>query len=417
MNPDRTLLLVGHPTEAVRTAKELGLGVILLQHKSKFEPAQAELADETFLVEYTDWTVSGPLAEFAHRRWGFAAAVSLTDPGLEIAGRVNDRYGLGGTGYDVSHLLLNKAVMREHLRDKGFRATIGFELVRDERSLLAFGADHGYPFIVKPTDTAGGFGVKRVDGPADAAALWQWIAHTREHGMDRGPAALFTITDFIMEEFVDGPEFSVESFSFGGRHIVVAVTEKDIAPGHFAELGHTLPARIKPELESEIVAVTTEFLDTVGLRDGVSHTEIRFGADGPVVIEGHNRGGGDRILDLVRSAYGIDLVGYALGWPFGLVEPLAERPTPNGGAAVRFLHGESGVVGAIAGVDELKERPEVIAAETYVSVGSRVGPLQDDFDRFGLVAVSGADSHAAATQCEKLIAESVRITVEAEVGA
>ncbi|WP_328603343.1 ATP-grasp domain-containing protein [Amycolatopsis sp. NBC_00345] len=412
MNPNRTLLLIGHPTEAVRKAKALGLDVVLVQHKSKFEPEQARLADVLFLVEYTDWSVTGPLAAFARERWGFAAALSLTDPGLEAAGRVNDAYGLGGTGYAVSHLLLDKAAMREHLRANGFKFTTGFDLVRDEESLRTFGAGHGYPFIVKPTDTAGGFGVRRVDGPEDAAELWAWIAATRVSGLDRGPAALFTIDGFIMEQFVDGPEFSVESFSFAGRHVVVAVTEKDIEPDHFAELGHTVPARVDADVEAEIVAVTTDFLDVIGLRDGPSHTEIRLGPDGPVVIEGHNRGGGDRIMDLVESAYGVDLVSYALGWPFGLVPELTERPVPSGGAAVRFLHGPAGVVTGLSGVDELRARPDVIAAETYVKVGDRVGPLRDDFDRLGLVAVSGVDSYAAARRCAELIADAVAVTIE-----
>ena len=44
MNPDKTLLFIGATTKAVRTAKDFGLNVILVQHKSKFDPEQAKLA-------------------------------------------------------------------------------------------------------------------------------------------------------------------------------------------------------------------------------------------------------------------------------------------------------------------------------------------------------------------------------------
>jgi len=97
MNPSNTLVLIGHKTDTVRKAKALGLDVILLQHKSKLEPEQAALADATFVVDYRDWSLVRPLVETAHRTWGVAAALSLTEPGLDVAARVNDLLGLGGT--------------------------------------------------------------------------------------------------------------------------------------------------------------------------------------------------------------------------------------------------------------------------------------------------------------------------------
>src|SRR3954468_19182732 len=115
MRPENTLLLVGHKTEPLRRAKALGLDVILLQHKSKLEPEQAKLADVTFVVDYRDWNVVRPVVEAAHRAWGIGAALSLTEPGLDIAARINDLLGLGGTGYDVSHRLRDKHEMRRHL--------------------------------------------------------------------------------------------------------------------------------------------------------------------------------------------------------------------------------------------------------------------------------------------------------------
>ncbi|GAB2846567.1 ATP-grasp domain-containing protein [Lentzea nigeriaca] len=412
MNPDRTLLFVGHPTEAVRKAKAVGLDVILLQHPSKFEQEQAELAEATFLVDYMDWSITEPLADLARQRWGFAAAVSLTDPGLEVTGRINDKYGLGGTGYEVSHVLRDKWAMRRRLAEAGAR-TIGAAPVAGRDSILDFGEQHGFPFILKPIDLAGGFGVQRVERPDDVDRVWAEVERMRRVGVDRGPAALFTVTDFLMEEYVSGPEFSIESFSFHGNHIVVSVTEKMIDERHFAELGHTVPARIDADTEHAIVTEVVDFLDVVGLKDGPSHTEVRLGKDGPVVIEGHNRIGGDRIMDLVRSAYDFDFVSYSVAWPFGLVPELTERPPARGGACVRFLHGPAGTVKSVSGIEELRERPEVIAADQYVQPGAKVGPLRDDFDRLGLVAVSGPDSEAAVQVCEELIESTVDIEIEA----
>ena len=412
MNPHKTLILIGHPTEAVQRAKDLGLDVILLQHKSKFAPVQAELADVLFLVDYTDWSVTGPLVEMAHERWGFSAAVSLTDPGLEIAGRINDRYGLGGTGYRVAHLLRDKWAMRRHLTAVG-APTVAADLVDDEAGMRRFGDSHGYPFIVKPVDLAGGFGVLKVAGPADVPPAWQQVLRMRRTGLDRGPRALFLVERFLMEQYIEGPEFSVEAFSFAGRHVVVSVTEKLTEDQHFAELGHTVPGRVDADTERRIVDAVSAFLDAVGLADGPSHTEIRVSPRGPLVIESHNRAGGDRIRDLVRAVYGVDFTAYALGWPFGLVDELTARPTASGGACVRFLRGTPGRIASIDGVEQLNARPDVLAAEVDFEVGDLVGPLRDDFDRLGLIAVTAPDSDAAVRLCDDLVERAVDIRIEA----
>jgi len=401
VRPDNTLLLIGHKTETVRRAKALGLDVILLQHKSKLEPEQAKLADVTFIVDYRDWDVVRPLVEASHRTWGIRAALSLTEPGLDTAARINDLFGLGGTGYEVSHRLRDKYEMRRHLASAG-ADTISGSLVDDRASLVAFGDEHGYPFVVKPTDMTAGWGVLPVARAADAPRVWAEIQRLRREGVSYG-TTLFTIQGFLMEEYVSGPEFSVEAFSFEGRHAVVAVTEKLISPDRFVELGHTLPARLDIELEHAIVDATRRFLDDIGLENGPSHTEVKVGARGPVVIESHNRIGGDRIGDLVRAAFGIDLVEYALGWPFRLVEELPDRPQPLAGACVRFLHGHSGQVVALGGLEEVEARPDVLAAELSVEVGDVLRPLQNNWDRLGLVAVRERDSDAAVALCDELV--------------
>lgn len=401
MRPDKTLLLIGHKTETVRRAKALGLDVILLQHKSKLEPEQAELADATFVIDYRNWEVVRPLVEAAQRTWGIRAALSLTEPGLDVAARINDLLNLGGTGYEVSHRLRDKHAMRRHLAATGAN-TIGAALVDDRASLVAFGAEYGYPFIVKPTDMTAGWGLLPVTTAADVPQVWVEIQRLRQDGVTYG-TTLFTIQEFLMEEYVSGPEFSVEAFSFDGRHAVVAVTEKLVSPDRFVELGHTLPARIDVELERTIVDATRRFLDDIGLKNGPSHTEVKMGARGPVVIESHNRIGGDRIGDLVRAAYGIDLVEYTLGWPFRLVEELPDRPKPLAGACIRFLHGRSGRVIALGGLDEAEARPEVLAAELSVGVGDVLRPLQNNWDRLGLVAVCERDSEAAVALCHELV--------------
>jgi biotin carboxylase len=221
-------------------------------------------------------------------------------------------------------------------------------------------------------------------------------------------AAYYPVREFMAEEFLDGPEYSVEAFSFDGRHSIVAITAKLFA-GH-VEMGHAQPAPLDPADERAIAAYVTDFLDAMELRDGNSHTEVRLTARGPRVIEGHNRVAGGRIMDLVAAAYGIDLERYAVGWPFGLVPELPARPVARRAAATHFLAAAPGTVVAVAGLDEVRDHPDVFDVEIDVAVGDVVPEVTDNFCRSGQVIVTGADTATAVRLAEEL-AGRIRIEV------
>jgi biotin carboxylase len=409
MDPDRTLLLVGGLDEWVVKAKNLGLHVLLVQHPDKITETQRRFADVVAPVDFTDWEQTEPVVRELYETPGFTAATSLTEPGLEPAGRINDLFGLGGTGHEVARLLRDKWAMRAHLAALDPDA-VGAAPLADRADLDAFAARYGYPFIVKPVNATASIGVFRVDGPADLDQVWANVSSLRGTRTDR-MTNLFLLQDFLMEEYIDGPEFSVESFSFAGRHVVVTITEKFTDDAHFAELGHAMPARLDEETWRRVRACLSDFLDLIGLRDGPCHTEMRLSSRGPRVIEGHNRCGGDAIADLVVGAYGIDLNELALAWPFGLADELPDRPVALGGASSRFIVGEPGTVESVEGVEAAREQDGVLAVRISAKPGDTVRPVRDNWDRLGLVAVTGTDTTAAVQRAADLIRDAVAIRV------
>lgn len=408
-NSARTLLIIGGLDETVATAKRLGLRVLLVQHPTKVTAEQGRLADVVRVLDYTDWSALEPVVRDLHEAPGFAAALSLTEPGLEAAGRINDMFDLGGTGYEVVHRFRDKAAMRRHLAGRD-PAAVAAAPLRDLADMAAFAERHGYPFVVKPTDATASIAVFRVQCPADADLVWSTVEHLRGTRTDR-ISSLFVLRDFLMEEYVHGPEYSVESFSSAGRHVVVTVTEKFTEEGHFAELGHAVPARIDERRWEEVCACVGRFLDLMGLRDGVCHTEVRIDRDGPRIIESHNRFGGDAIPELVRGAYGVDLTELAVGGPFGLVPDLPDRPVARAGASSRFIVGEPGRVVSVDGVDRARAQDGVLAVRITARPGDEVRTLRDNWDRLGLVAVTGADTTAAINRAADVVDDTVAITV------
>jgi biotin carboxylase len=402
-----TLLIVGGRPDTVRKAVGLGLDVVLIQHRDHFAPEMAALARAVIIADYTDWETIEPLVVAAHKSYEFTRAITLTEPGLEPTGRINDLFGLGLNSYDVARLLKNKLEMRERLARTSPETSVAATEAVDEESLRAFGAAHGYPFIVKPADVTASVGVHKVDAPEQVPAVWAEVERLRAR-TDLLWGAFFTIGPHIVEEYLEGPEFSVEAYSFDGRHVVVAITEKLTTGSGFLELGHAQPARVSDT--DALVECTTTFLDAVGLRHGPSHTEIKLTPAGPKIIEGHNRIGGDRIVDLLELSYGVDFETLVVGVPFGLVDPLAGSPPLRTASATRFLTAPPGVVVAVEGADEVRAQPDVFALDVTVAPGSVVR-AGSNWERCGQVIVVGPDTDSAVARCAELT-DQITIRVE-----
>jgi biotin carboxylase len=392
------LLIIGGRPQALAKAKELGLRVVWLQQKKPLAPGQADPADAVIMMNYRDWDKALPMVRAAHRTFGFTRVVSLVDQAMELVGRINDEFGLPGTSRAVAHRFNDKLAMRAWLRETGFE-DVAAEPAGDADGLRRFGARHGYPFVLKPTDGTASRGVLRIQGPEDVDPAWRSATQLRGRA-DLPFAAYYPVRDFLAEEYLDGTEYSVEAFSFDGRHSVIAVTGK--SQDGVIETGHAQPAMLSAEDEAVIAAHVAGFLDAMGLRDGVSHTELRMTARGPRIVEGHNRVAGGRVMDLVEAVYGIDLERYTVGWPFRLVPELPRRPEARGAGAIRFLTAEPGTVEAIEGADEVRAHPGVLDLELDVTAGDVVPEVTDNFCRPGQVLVTAADTEAAAGLAETL---------------
>ncbi|MEV4920273.1 ATP-grasp domain-containing protein [Streptomyces tirandamycinicus] len=411
MSTGRTVLLIGGVDAHLERFKALGVTVVLIQHPDKVTGYQTGAADVLLVVDYTDWDVVRPFAEAARAVYGVDAVVSLTEPGLNPASRLGDLFGLtDGRRHEVSRRMRDKWLMRRHLAERGLPVP-HTALVTDRASLDAFGERAGYPFVLKPVSTTAGFGLVRAESPEDLDRVWARVRELDGGRTDRG-STMFTVDGYLMESYIDGPEFSVEALSFAGRHVVVAVTEKLTSEEHFAELGHAVPARLPGADRQRLTAAVEEFLTAMGVTDGPSHTEIRLSSRGPVVIESHNRLGGGNIVELVEAAYGIDMVAYGAAWPLGLTEPLTSPPEAKGAAAMRAVLREPGTVTSVSGVEEVRARPDVLAAQVSVRPGDTVRPLRDNWDRLGSVVVTAGDTDAAVELCERLVREAIRVDVE-----
>lgn len=262
---------------------------------------------------------------------------------------------------------LDKAHMRQ-LANAARVSSIDWTMVADAAALQPAAARLGYPLVAKPLEGTGSLGVTLVRTEADLERL--------------GEAGY----PLLLENVIPGEEFSVEAFSEGGRHRVIAITEKFKARESFVEIGHLVPARLPADQAARVRAWVVRLLDVLGVENGPSHTEVMLHGDAIELVESHTRTGGDEIPDLVRRACGIDMYLLEARQVGGerVLDEIAHDIDFAHHAAVWFatpaLAGPKRLA-AIEGLDRARALPDVVAVMPEKHPGEQVAPLRHSFDR------------------------------------
>ncbi|MFJ7272718.1 ATP-grasp domain-containing protein [Streptomyces sp. NPDC099050] len=396
----RVLLIGGRHPAAARAAREAGLQVHYLGVREGAPAWLATGSDEATLLDdpAPDTVISA--AKTIHAEQPFGVAVSMSDAYVEAAAVINESLGLPGNSPGVPRAVNDKARMREILHDSAVGAVIAAR-VSTADEVQGFAAEMGYPFVLKPVDGSGSRGVTLVrdeDGLVDAVA--RTVGAT---------AAADPESVWIAEEYLRGPEFSVETFSTDGTHHLLSVTEKFKGP-NFVEIGHLVPARVSADVVRGMTAEVSACLDAVGLTEGPAHTEIVLTARGPRVVETHCRPGGGGIVELVRLAVGLDVQRITFDWLAGRPLNLDGAAEPQG-AATWFLTPGAGTVSSVSGLDEVLSAEGVTEVYDTVAPGAVIGELRSSSDRAGAVIATGDTPDEALRRAREAVGR-LEVTVE-----
>lgn len=380
------VLVVGGLDHTLEKLERLGVGYSMMQIPARVSDRQVHRARRLCIMDYRDMEEVLLLARAWHACDPFDAVISFTEYGLEPASRVAIDLGIPGNNLEAVRLTRDKIRMRECLARHGL-SPVRHRVCQSVDDALALRRDlDGAPIVLKPY--AGGLseGVFFVDDDAHLAERFAWTQSAMS-----GPV--------LAEEFLTGPEFSVESISTDGRHEIAMVTEKITTElPRFIELGHQVPARLDPATRAQVDALVLRFLDVVGQRTGPCHTEIRLTPMGPRIIESQTRIGGDQIWEMCELVSGVDLMSETVCALTGLPSP--DRQPRAGAAAIRFFAFEDTAVRDVQGLDAAAQAPGVVRIKCMLEAGQSFGRLVSSDSRQGYALCTGDDIEQAVIRAE-----------------
>ena len=291
-----------------------------------------------------------------------------------------------------------KDVMRAGYRAAGLAVP---EFASCERldEALAFAHARGFPLVVKPSRGWGQRGVARVN---DESELPRAFEEARAHSASAGlPSA-------VVEEWLEGREYSVNGWVEGGTLVSYCVTQRITVPGDRplgVMIAESYPSGLSPEVEASVVDEARRGAAALGHLRGPCYSQIGVGARGCFLFETAARLGGGFDADVTRLASGVDLYDRLLGVAFG--DEALERQGVVGpvrrAAIAKFLVARPGVVRAVRGVEEARSIRGVDDVQAFVAAGGRVHPLTDSAKRAAYALAHGASSTEATARADEAL--------------
>ncbi|KIF78047.1 hypothetical protein QR77_38010 [Streptomyces sp. 150FB] len=387
------LILLGVTRHTVEEALRLGADVIVFDTPSfisilDLPTGSCALTDAEYLRRSPESIVAIARAAIG----GADACLTLTEVAMALSAEVNAFLGAPDNSPEAVRNTIDKSRMRARL-DGVPHLRVDWARVEDPPAFQRY-----------------------LDG-ADGSCVAKPVAGSASNGVaryDRGTPPPEDGYPYLVESELVGVEFSVEAFSQDGRHTVIGCTSSVLGPKgeatEFYAYGHTFPLALAEDDDLSVCRAVTGMLDALGVRHGVTHTEVMLTASGPRIIETHVRHGGGKILDLVHAALGVDMVRLAVAHQLGLDPAPHLKATRQRVAAVRFLRIPPGRLVHHAGLARASRIPDVIRFEFPWHLGDRVSYEDAHLNRPAFVMVA-ADSHAAAERA----LDAVEAEIEWEV--
>lgn len=381
----------------IKKAKEMGVYVVAADGDPN--ACGFNYADKAICANITDEEIMLNIAREEHID---GVIHPCSEVSMNVMGRINEELGLAGITKQQAIRATNKHLMRVAF-EKGNAPSpksILAESAEDAWSHLQHDFD-GIDAILKPSRNSGSRGIAKVKRDMDKAEFVKAYNIALNESRDKS---------VLIEQFIEGPEFSIEIIVWNGNVNVLAVTDKKTtgAP-HFVELGHNQPSCYSAQEVSTLKAAAIAGVKALGVNNCACHAEAKIMDGKAYLMEIGARLGGDFIsTELTHLSTGIDMVAAAVDVALGVEPDLRVKETPKG-VCIRYFCPKPGKLVGISNTEILNDF-RIYKQKIYVQEGDMIPEVTSSLCRSGHVIVTEDTPQKAIVLAEKLISEVKFVT-------
>jgi carbamoyl-phosphate synthase large subunit len=385
-----TILIFGggeNQLTLIKAARALGVRSIVIDPNQE-APGRA-IADHFEVVEPSDYSLTREIA-INHKVNGIVTS-QMENPLILMANLAED-LGFIFPSLEVIKCCRNKYLMKQVFLNNNIPCSRGILIKSDIKIESVILKDFSFPIIIKPVDSHSSRGVFKVE---NYEGLKKFEAQTRCFSSDQS---------ILIEEFIEGKEYSVETLTYKGKTFVIQITEKIITPYPCTvETGHIQPAELTDEEKLAIEKTVIKTISALGIDNSAAHTELKFTNRGPIIIEIGARLGGDFISSyLTFTSTGINMDEGAINIAIGHNPDVDKKY--NKFSFIKYLELPEGmIVKKVNNWKDIRNNPDVIHALLSIKEGDVIPAMTNSAKRTGFVMVRGKTRDEVINNANKAI--------------
>jgi isopentenyl diphosphate isomerase/L-lactate dehydrogenase-like FMN-dependent dehydrogenase/biotin carboxylase len=396
----RNLIIIGGGNlqlPLIQTARRMGLFTIVFD----MDPEAAGMKEADLAVCMSTRDIEGCVREAKKLRQTMmvhGVITAGTDASRAVAA-IAAALELPGIRYSSAEAASNKVLMRKTLRRHGVPVPDFYPVwsLKEARDALD---ELGCPAVLKPAENMGARGVIKIRSREELQSAYR---HTKKYA---------TTGELILEEYMEGPELSIDALAWNGQIAITGIADRIITrEPYFIEIGHNMPSAMSPDILKEAEEVMKAGMRALGIHTGAGKGDLKVTPEGVMVGEIAARlSGGWMSSHTFPLHSGVDLYRAAIRIALG-EEPGSLEPVQNFVCIERGILSSPGKIMAIEGIEAMRSVPGVEEVILTKSVGSVMQPVTSNIDKVGHVIVRARTLGEAEAAAEAAFSH-LQITVD-----
>jgi len=334
----------------------------------------------------------------------FTAVLPTDDAVVPLAHEICLALGLPANEPSALLASTNKLRFRQICEQRGV-AVPHYKVIASEAPAPTELASVEFPCVVKPLSLSASRGVIKCDNLEDLSRAVPRVQRLISQENSQGDQRV------LIENYIEGEEYSVEAVLRDQELMVIAVFEKPdpLTGPFFEETIYLTPPRLPEETRLAIHSALSDVCSALGFQEGPVHAELRLVKDDIHFIEVASRTIGGRCGRVIEHLTGASLETLVLS---NAVRRPIQPDQKKGAFGVMMIPVPSaGVLRRVEGITAARKTPGVVSVEIDVREGQRLVPWPEGGPYPGFIFSLGDDADQAEAALREAHAKLRFVTV------